>query len=152
MLTLRYVQKHTFRVTVERLLHHKSRTVGTPGVNLVSKCAGDTRGKSHERRARNFEWYRRTVKKTTGGAIMAPPPPGKLGLIGVMTKEPQFLKFFTFFIFISPQPHPHQKSCQAQMCPSWVKYYCKVNKSLHFSFNPYITRSHQNVVWYNNSW
>ena len=81
MLTLKYVQKYTFRVTVERLLHHKSRTVGTPGVNLVSKCAGDTRGKSHERRARNFEWYRRTVKKTTGGgAIMAPPPPGKLGL------------------------------------------------------------------------
>ena len=79
MLTLRYVQKYTFRVTVERLLHHKSRTVGTPGVNLISKCAGDTRGKSHERRARNFEWYRRTVKKTTGGAIMAPPP-GKLGL------------------------------------------------------------------------
>ena len=75
MLTLRYVQKYTFRVTVERLLHHKSRTVGTPGVNLVSKCAGDTRGKSHERRARNFEWYRRTVKKNDrGGGIMAPPP------------------------------------------------------------------------------
>ena len=80
MLTLRYVQKYTFRVTVERLLHHKSRTVGTPGVNLVSKCAGDTRGKSHERRARNFEWYRRTVKKTTGGGHNGPPPPGKLGL------------------------------------------------------------------------
>ena len=67
MLTLRYVQKYTFRVTVERLLHHKSRTVGIPGVNLVSTCA-ETRGeKSHERRAQNFEWYRRTVKKTTGG-------------------------------------------------------------------------------------
>ena len=77
MLTLRYVQKYTFRVTVERLLHHKSRTVGTPGVNLVSKCAGDTRGKSHERRARNFEWYRCTVNKTT---LWPPPPPGKLGL------------------------------------------------------------------------
>ena len=81
MLTLRYVQKYTFRVTVERLLHHKSRSVGTPGVNLVSKCAGDTRGKSHERRAQNFEWYRRTVKITTGGGHNGPPPPpGKLGL------------------------------------------------------------------------
>ena len=77
MLTLRYVQKYTFRVTVERLLHHKSRTVGTPGVNLVSK---DTRGKSPERRARNFEWYSRTVKKTTGGGGHNAPP-GKLGLI-----------------------------------------------------------------------
>ena len=91
MLTLRYVQKYTFRVsfrvTVERLLHHKSRTVGTPGVNLVSKCAGDTREKSHERRARNFERYRRTVKKTTGGggAIMA--PPGKLGLRNMLLEE-----------------------------------------------------------------
>ena len=57
------------------IIAHKSRTVGTPGVNLVSKVAGDTRGKSHERRARNFEWYRRTLKKRQGGGHNAPPPP-----------------------------------------------------------------------------
>ena len=67
MLTLRYVQKYTFRVTVERLLHHKSRTVGTPGVNLVSKCAGDTRGKVMKEEREILSGIDAPSKKTTGG-------------------------------------------------------------------------------------
>ena len=76
MLTLRYVQKYTFRVTVERLLHHNSRTVGTPGVNLVSKCAGDIEGKKFMKEEREIlSGIDAPLKKRQGGgAIMVPPP------------------------------------------------------------------------------
>ena len=73
MLTLRYVQKYTFRVTVKQLLHHKICTVGTPGVNLVSKCAGDTRKKVMKEEREILSGIDAPLKKRQGVAIMAPP-------------------------------------------------------------------------------
>ena len=70
-------KKYTFRVTVERLLHHKSRTVGTPGVNLVSKLR-ETRGEKVMKEEREIlSGIDAPLKKRQGGGggHYGPPPP-----------------------------------------------------------------------------
>ena len=93
-----YTKSHFGAIFGPTCMYKKLRNFRTvpPGVtNLVSKCAGNLKEKSHERRVRNFEWYRRTVKKTTGGGHNGPPP-GKLGLM-MHLKYNVFLGFiFTF--------------------------------------------------------
>ena len=68
-----YVQKYNFPVTVGRLLHNKSHTIGTPGVNLSPKSAGDIWRESHERRARNLSDLDALFKTTGKGGLLWPP-------------------------------------------------------------------------------